>query len=439
MRILDQFAESLPMDRIVGYIEQFSPDLIGYSVTTPNYSASIELSREIKKKFPQIHSVMGGYHPSVCPEQTLSCESVDFVIRDEGEQSLLALCEALNSRRKRYDNIPNLSFKTTAGQNHNEKASNVNVNELPFPAYDLLPMRIYSSPSYTKFASPVYQMIASRGCPYSCKYCINAGYNVAGKYRRRHISSVLDEMEHLVSKYDAKQIQFWDPIFPLGKKNALEFCQELRNRGLHRKIVWNSTTRAELLDQETIEAMVHSGCKGVGFGIESGVPELLKSVNKKFNFDKIRDICRIARKSGLVVSAGFIIGFPGETKKMTQQTIDFAKSLDLHYAQFSIMIPYPGTPLYHDLKEKGEIPDTDEGEFIRYNQNIGMTDVEPIYVPKGRSAQELKSSQRRAYRDFYFRPRMVRMHLPHVKLTTLGQKIKSFLAILRLYYDRREK
>jgi anaerobic magnesium-protoporphyrin IX monomethyl ester cyclase len=422
------------MDGIVRYIEDFSPNIIGYSVTTPNYSASIELCRVIKDKFPQIPSVMGGYHPSVCPEQTLSCESVDFVIRNEGEHSLLALCEALNGRSKNFSNIPNLSYKTTVGQNHNEKALNVNVNELPFPAYDLLPMHMYSSPSYTKFASPVYQMLASRGCPYSCKYCINAGSNVAARYRRRHIASVLDEIEHLVSKYNAKQIQFWDPIFPLGKKHAHEFCQELRNRGLHRKIVWSSTTRAELLDQETIEAMAHSGCKGVGFGIESGVPELLKSVNKKFKFDKIRATCRIARKNGLVVSAGFIIGFPGETKKMTQQTIDFAKSLDLHYAQFSIMTPYPGTPLYKELVSVGEISGILEDDHIRYNQSVGLTDLDPIYVPIGRDASELKRMHKQAYIQFYFRPRMIWMHLQHLRFANVFWYIKSLRAIIPLLF-----
>ncbi len=439
VQILDQFAESLSMGKVIKYIEGFSPDLIGYSATTPNFSAAVGFAEEVKIKFPGIPSVMGGYHPSVCPEQTLKYKAIDFVIRDEGEMPLLELCKRLETGNEDYGGIAGLSYKTAGGIVHNKKVPPVDVDALPFPSYDLLPMSLYSSPSYSKFASPCYQMIASRGCPFACSYCINAELNVAAKYRRRKAELVVSEMELLVSRFGARQIQFWDPVFPLGHDHAMLFCEEVMRRGLHKKIIWSSTTRAETLTEETVRTMAEAGCKGLGFGIESGVQELLESVNKKVDFDKVRRICRAARKRGIVVTGAFIIGFPGETPEMTAQTVAFAKSLDIHYAQFSIMIPYPGTPLYHDLKDKGEIPDIDDGEFIRYNQNIGMTDVEPIYIPKGRSAQELKSSQRRAYRDFYLRPRTVRMHLPHIKLTTLGQKIKSFLAIVRLCYDRRKK
>ena len=193
-------------------------------------------------------------------------------------------------------------------------------------------MHLYSSPSYTKFAKPVYQMIASRGCPFSCSYCINAEQNVSARYRRRNVKQVVDEMEHLVERYGARQIQFWDPIFPLGRRHAFEFCEEIIRRSLHKKICWNSTTRAESLTEDMIEIMVASGCKGIGFGIESGVPELLRSVNKKFDLEQVRKVCRMACRHGLMVLSGFILGFPGETREMTQKTIDFAKSLDLHYA-----------------------------------------------------------------------------------------------------------
>jgi len=134
----------------------------------------------------------------------------------------------------------------------------------------------------------------------------------------------------------------------------------------------------------------------------------------------------------LVVASGFILGFPGETREMTMHTIDFAKSLDIHYAQFSIMVPYPGTPLFDQLKARGEIPDVRENDFSCYNQNIGNTDLEPVFVPKGRTADELKKLQKKAYAEFYLRPKMVWMHLRHINASRLLGILRSFFAVLKL-------
>lgn len=431
--ILDQYAECLSTQEIEARIRSFSPDLIGYGSTTPNYPATITMLKLLKGKFPEIRVVMGGNHPSIFPDEALACPEVDYVLRDEAENSLPELCMALESGHG-LEVILGLSYRDKNGFiKHNPDAPSLNLDSLPWPAYDLLPMKLYSTPSYTKFAHPVYQMMASRGCPNKCSYCINAVEpKIGALYRRRPTDDVVNEMEMLVDKYKARQIQFWDPIFPLGKKHTLEFCAKVMERGLHKKIVWNSTTYADLLDEEMIVAMVKAGCRGIGFGIESGVPELLRSVNKKSDLDKVRAICKIARRHGITVVGGFILGFPNETPEMTRQTIDYAKSLDLHYAQFSILVPYPGTPLYQQLKDDGLLKPVDESEYHRFNQSVGLTDNDLIYVPEGRSSDELKMWQRRAYREFYLRPKMVWMHLPHLRLNKITQMLKSLFAVLRL-------
>ena len=432
VRILDQYAECLTDEQIFSRIKEFAPELIGYGATTPNYSAAIGLVRRIREKFPAARVLMGGQQPSIFPEETLGNPEVDFVIRDEGEYSLLNLCSAME-KGGGFSEIRGLSYKDENGKHvHNPSAESVTLDELPWPAYELLPMQMYSSPSYTRFALPVYQMQASRGCPNKCTYCINAELNIAARYRKRDVESVLDEMEMLISKYGARQIQFWDPIFPLGKKHAFEFCDKLMARGLHKKIVWNSTTYAEFLDREIVEKMAASGCKGIGFGIESAVPELLKSVNKKPNLDNTIEMCRVARKNGIVVAGAFILGLPGETKEMSRRTIEFSKKLDIHYAQFSIFTPYPGTPVYRELKSKGLIFIDDDTDFSRFNQSVGLTEHEPVFVPEGRTAEEIKNLQCRAYSEFYFRIKVVLMHIPHLKISMLGRMMKSFFAVLKL-------
>jgi len=112
VRILDQYAENLPMDGIISRVRDFNPDLIGYSATTPNYCAAIHLARELRKRFPAIRTVMGGQHPSIFPEETLKNDALDFVIRDEGEEPLLALCRRIESGSTDYSGIRGLSYKT---------------------------------------------------------------------------------------------------------------------------------------------------------------------------------------------------------------------------------------------------------------------------------------------------------------------------------------
>lgn len=429
--ILDQYTECLSLDEVESRIADFGPGIIGYSATTPNYYAAINFARAIRQRFPDIPTVFGGHHPSALPTETLVEDCVDYVIRDEGEHTLHELALALEAGGP-LETIHGLSFMRGGECVHNPPRAPLDVDAIPFPAYDLLPLHDYDSPSYFKFASPTYHMHATRGCPFRCSYCINADLAVSVKYRRMAISRVVDQMEMLVDQYGARQLQFCDPMFPLSPKHGIEFAEEIMRRGLHRKVVWNISTRPDILNEEMVNAMAKAGCRGVVFGIETNVPELLAGVHKQFDIDRVREGCRLCRKAGMVVSAGFILGFPGETKEMSQQTIDFSKSLDIHYAQYSILVPYPGTPLYKELKAAGKIDSEREKDYAAYNQNIGNTDLKQVYVPEGRSGDELKACQRRAYREFFLRPKVVWMHLPHITLQRIGGLMSGLLAILKI-------
>lgn len=427
VEILDQYAECLPLDQVAERIRAFAPDLIGYGATTPNYYAAINFARAVRERFPDIPTVFGGHHPSALPGETLGESCVDFVIRDEGEFALLELLEALPAGP--YDHIAGLSHKGSSMIVHNAPRAPLDVNALPYPAYDMLPLALYDSPSYFKFQTPVFHMHATRGCPFRCTYCINADLAVSVKYRRKDIAKVVDEMEMLHEVHGARQVQFVDPMFPLSPKHGIEFAEEILRRGLQKRLVWNISTRADILNAEMVEAMAKAGCRGIVFGIETDVPELLKTVNKKFDIAKVREGCRLCRKAGMVVSAGFILGFPGETRAMSQRTIDFAKSLDIHYAQFSVLVPYPGTPLYNELMAAGKIDPKRERDYAAFNQNVGNTDHDPVFVPEGRTAAELKALQRNAYHQFYLRPKTAWMHLPHVTPQRIGGLVRGFMAL----------
>ena len=199
-----------------------------------------------------------------------------------------------------------------------------------------------SSTLLTPARKPVLTMAGSRGCPYRCDYC--SLIHTGGKtFRRRDPIKIADEYEYLVDRYGVKQIGFIDPIFPLVKKDLKPFCDELVKRGLDKKCVWLSETRADRLDEETTQMMYDGGCRRVLMGIESGSDLLLGNVNKTLTTNKVREGVANAHKAGIQTVGLFMLGLPGETPEMSKQTIEFAVDLDLDFAKFAITVPFPGS------------------------------------------------------------------------------------------------
>lgn len=428
--ICDAYALNLSKEEILARIEKENYDLVGIGATTTNINTVLEIVEFIKGKRSVQKIVLGGIHPSAMSNETLKHPGVNFIIREEGEYALLNLCRALESGGD-LSEVAGLSYKENGKIIHNEIDLPIqNLDKLPFPSYHLLPMEKYSAPAYMFLRKPVYQIVASRGCPYGCTFCINANKYRAKKYRSRSIDNVIDEILLLKNKYGAREIMFWDPHFPLSKKQALEFAEKMAESGLSKHIVWTSTTRVEIMDKEIAEKLYESGCRVLGFGIESGSEKLLKNVNKVINLEEARKAVRETSKAGIITVGSFMLGLPNETAEDSRRTIEFAKELDLDFAQFSIFIPYPGTPLYESLNKEGKIKN---GDWDLFNQSVGLSDKEPPYVPDGYSSKELSLMQRKAYREFYFRGKMFFRHLKNMKsLDTIPIYFNSLRVLLGL-------
>jgi anaerobic magnesium-protoporphyrin IX monomethyl ester cyclase len=252
-------------------------DLVGLSATTPLVKNAWELAVFIKK-YSKAPIILGGPHVSALSDESLKQKGVDFVVRGEGEEAVLEICEMLEGKRKRED-ILGLSYKNKKKIVHNPARPLIkNLDDLPFPAYNLFKIEKYSITQplrdrQTDKARAFY-MMTSRGCPYGCVYCYKG---ICGRsWRPKTAEKVVEEWEYLVKEMKATEIGVQDDVFNLDRKRALKICDLLIKKGLN-KVPWitNNGIRADKVDLELLKKMKQAGCKRVAFGVESGSQKIL--------------------------------------------------------------------------------------------------------------------------------------------------------------------
>lgn len=418
VRFIDMFAEKLDGAEVVERVRRFAPDLVGLTVLTPSAPTCELLSRAIRAAVPTARIVWGGVHADVFARDILRAGTADFVVHHDGEETVVELVRALEDGQKDLSKIDGLSW-VEAGEpvTNKQRALLRDLDSLPYPAWDLTPYHRYGLLPFADIDKPVLTMTGSRGCPYRCDYC---SLLHSGKvYRRRDPVKIVDEYEYLVDRYGVKQIGLVDPIFPLVVKDLRPFCEEIVKRGLDRRCVWLSETRADRLDEETCRLMYEGGCRRVLMGIESGVDLLLGNVNKNLTTEKVRWGVANARKAGIQTVGLFMIGLPGETPELTRETIEFAVDLDLDFAKFAITVPFPGSKLFEDQWQKTLFRD-DWENYTTFNPDPDRL----IYHPEGYDPALLIKMQQYALRRFYMRYDQVRRQL--VELKTINPKMMLY-------------
>jgi anaerobic magnesium-protoporphyrin IX monomethyl ester cyclase len=417
VRALDMFAEKLSAAEVLERAERFKPDLVGMGVLTPSAPNCERLSEMFRQRLPDAKIVWGGVHADVFGPEIVRSGAADFVVHHDGEITVCELVDAIADHETDYSTIDGLTWRSTDGESVTNKARALNrdLDELPYPAWHLFPLHRYGLLPFADIDKPVLTMTGSRGCPYRCDYC--SLIHTGGKtFRRRNPIKVVDEYEYMVDRYGVKQIGFVDPIFPLVKKDLAPLCEEIQKRGLDKRCVWLSETRADRLDPETCRLMYEGGCRRVLMGIESGSDLLLGNVNKTLTTDSVRIGVANARNAGIQTVGLFMLGLPGETPEESQRTIDFAVELDLDFAKFAITVPFPGSKLFEDRWQKTLFRD-DWENYTTFNPDPDRL----IYHPPGYNPEELIRMQAKSLRQFYMRPRQVRKQF--LELRTLSPKM----------------
>ncbi len=434
--VLDAVAERLSSTDVKNAIAELHPDLVGFTSFISSGGVIYDLGRWLKQTYPDIVVIFGNVHARVYAEAYLRNKCCDAVVHGEGEYVLLKILDILEKKQRDFSCIPSISFMENGNYITNREVSFVDdLSKLPMPDRDAVNTKHYNiqpinNSLYSgKKNSVGKHMFTSRGCLFSCTFCVV--HNKRGQ-RCNVVSKVVDEMEMLVKKYKADYIFIADPIFTSDKNRVINICREINKRRLYFK--WGCEGHVNLVDQELIEQMESAGCYDMALGIESGVQRLLDRVKKGTRIEKIEQTIRMIKMTTKIkVSGLFILGLPGETYKDSIQTIAFAKRIPLDMAQFSILVPYPGSPIFDELRERNEINTglredgtIDTSVWLRYSAYISYTKNEPIWVTKDLAASTLKNLQKRAIREFYLRPKQFMEQLKRVRVSEVLKAALAF-------------
>ncbi len=265
-----------------------------------------------------------------------------------------------------------------------------NLDDLPVPLHHLLPLDRYLIPM---IKGPYTFIVTSRGCTAGCTYCIK---HVSYQYgiRVRSPENIVQELWTL-NKLGVHNIHMYADLFTVSRDQVVKLCNLIIQEGL--KIRWTCNSRVDYVDQEMLRLMGQAGCWYISWGIESANEQILKHAHKGYRLDQAPRALKWAHEAGIKNWGYFIIGLPGETVDTIQQTIKFAKGLPLDIALFHIAAPYPGTPFFFEVLENNWFRPGTQWEEVDMDKST-------VLDYPGLKAEELEYWQKRAFREWAFRP-----------------------------------
>ena len=394
VEILDASAEDMDFKDVEKELLKRKPDLVALTALTPTIGRALETAQVVKETLPDSIVVMGGYHPTFNFIETLEDENVDIVIRGEGEYIMLNLVQALENQSSLH------YVKGIVFEDKNSKEIVVNpeapliqdLDELPFPALNLLPMKKYR---LLDMDTHMTTMITTRGCPMQCSFCSSAAMH-GKKIRERSVENIVDEIEYLKTNYDIDTIAFMDDTFTLKKRKVMAICDEILKRNI--EIMWGCTSRVDTLDEKLLKKMKEAGCITIFIGVESADQQQLDNMCKNTTIAKIENAFKIAHKLKIRTIASVALGMPGDTKEIMNKTVKFVHKLKPNYAIYSLATPYPGTRFYKEAFEKNLIKIKDWSKY---------TLITPILETIDCSLNDMRKIQAKAFIKFYLRPHYI--------------------------------
>ena len=409
VRLVDLTASRQSVEDLIDTLdaESFAPTLILFPSTTPTLDADAAAMARLKAKYGAPVFCFGP-HASTVPVASMErAPEVDGMFVGEPEDGALALA-ALASLDE-LDTIPSLTFRRGPEiVPHRSRGSFAGFLDAPQPAWDLLDITKYSLPLVGR---PYVIVETSRGCPYSCDFCV-APIHQGHKFRERSAKALVDEIERCHRELGVDFFYLWGDTVTLNVKSFSAFCDELIARNL--PIQWFGNARADnLTDPAFVHRLKRAGCWMLALGIETESDEVRKDMVKRLEGQKIRAAFRNMRDAGVRSFAFFIFGYPGETVSSMSQTVEYAIELDPDFANFYPAVPYPGTALYDKSIREGLLSPEAGADWSRMEYSY--------YLLKGNGLDDriVMDAINRAKRRFFLRPAYLMRHAGDVaKLAT---------------------
>jgi radical SAM superfamily enzyme YgiQ (UPF0313 family) len=423
-RVIDQTAERLPTESVIERLdaERFKPGLIVFCSTTPTLAFDVSEMVKLKRHFGA-PLVCFGPHASAAPAESMErAPDVDAMIVGEPEDAVVAIAqlESLNTA----SGIPGVVLRRNGTVlPHSGRGVFSGFLDMPAPAWDLLPLRRYRLPLVNE---PYVLVETSRGCPYSCDFCVVPLHH-GHKFRERAPEVLVDEIERARRDHGIRFFYLWGDTVTLNAKTFSVFCEALIARNLD--IRWLANARADnLVDLEFVKRLERSGCWMLSMGIESESDAVRKDMMKRLEREKIQMAFRNLREAGIKSFAFFIYGYPGETPESMEQTTRYAIELDADFANFYPAVPYPGTALFEKAKREGRLT-TDDWTRMEYS----------YYVLQGDGLDErvVMAALSRARRRFFLRPSYIFRHRGDIFRMLLTSQALVWKVVTRMLIGER--
>lgn len=427
VEIIDCYATPVTPEALVAKIVADPPDAVAFSCTTSSFLEGYHIAGMLKEQRPEIVIVAGGAHAcTIGPPLLDSFPAIDFLVIGEGEQTMLELARA---GFKGAERIPGVAYRGIDGKgvlsSHRELIADL--DELPFPAYHLLPLfpKRYNLPLFSYPKAPNTSIISSRGCPYSCSYCDRSVFSRG--FRFNSPEYIVEHVAMLNREYGIRHVFFYDDLFTFDRGRVAKFCELKEKKGL--RVGYNCIARLEHVDKELLALLKRSGCWQVNFGIESGDPEVLKQHRKFFGLDEVGRKLQMVRDAGMRVKGLFMVGLPGEDETAIRRTIDYALSLPLDEINVTKFTPFPGAPVYRTIRDHGTF---EENWPLMNCMNF-------VFVPRGMTKAQLEGLYDEFIRRFY---RRSKIHWGYTSM--IWKSPHSIAAFLRhlpeiLAFERKQK
>lgn len=412
--IIDAYALDLSVDQVVKKIDP-SFDVIGMSSMTVEIDNVIVLARRIRNLYPNIRILLGGVHPSLFHRQLMEGGICDMVIRNEGEVAIRRLADG-----DALDSIPGLTWRDTGRDIIvNDKADGfTDLNELPYPAYNKLPMHRYRPALGAARHIPSIGMITSRGCPGICTFCFSGMFGRKIRYTAPEI--ILEHMLHLRDNYGVREISFYDDTFTSHRKRIVHLCEMLIDRRVN--MTWSCFARVDSVNPKLLKLMHAAGCHQIMYGFEAFDEKILKAINKSVRVKDYAPVAAMTREAHIDIRGAFMLGSPGETEKSLQTSIDYSKKLGIEFAIYNITTPYPGTAMFEWARSNGMLSHTD---WKLYDLAHAILDLPTV------SRETVEHYYKRAFREFYLRPSYILKRILAIRtIYEFRTYLQAFLGML---------
>lgn len=414
-RIVDLNLVKDPKDHFVRLLNEYRPNFVGITFTTPLVRLAAAHAAMVKEHLPDCVTVCGGPHPSIMTEEVLNETAFDVVVRGEGDHSFVELVNGVP-----WETIDGIAFRRDGGCVINKPLPIFwELDQLAMPAYDLYEVHRYNHPRVVARRNPVAALETSRGCYGGCTFCNSR----RTKFRVKSAERIVAEMEYAKS-LGYQEIHLVDDMFTADMKRAKGVCRYIIDRKLDISWYPRGGLRVDRVDDEIFPLMKRAGVWHVPFGIESGHQGVLDKTLKEITLDQVRRAISLAHKAGLETEGYFMFGLEGETEESMKETIKFSLSLDLDYAKYAITIPLPGTPLFDSWMRQGAINTRDWAKYTF------STPPHEIYTHPTLDSTLIHKYYRMAPRKFYLRPSYVtRRFVRGLKTGQLLDDIRTFFRV----------